>query len=88
MEPRIVSAAMRNRFGDIICSPRHFDMTAHRQVEARSDSETWYDAEQGFITQHGIFLNRKEAYFIAKQNNQIIRRCGGDEGVLFSENLY
>jgi hypothetical protein len=44
--------------------------------------------DQGFIDQRLNFLTREEAYVIAKENNQIRFRCGGDEGVLYSENLY
>lgn len=50
---RIVCAAMRNAWNSVICSPRHWDMTARRLAAG-----------------------------------QIIRRVGGDEGRLFSENLY
>lgn len=46
------------------------------------------DTEQGFIDQHGNFYSREEAWKIAQANGQIIRRVGGDEGRLFSENLY
>ena len=43
---------------------------------------------QGFIDQFGNFYDRKEAYKIAKENNQIIRDLGHDNGELFSEHLY
>ncbi len=48
--------------------------------------------EQGFLTSHKRFVNRKEAWVIAKANNQV--RYGleasenGDESELTSENLY
>lgn len=45
-------------------------------------------AEQGFIDQRGAFLTREEAHKVATGAGQIIRRCGGDDGRLFSENLY
>jgi hypothetical protein len=44
--------------------------------------------EQGFIDQFGVFMTREEAYVVAKAAGQIKYRCGGDDGVLFSENLY
>jgi hypothetical protein len=44
--------------------------------------------EQGFIDQFGVFMTREEAYEVAKAAGQIKYRCGGDEGRLFSENLY
>jgi hypothetical protein len=49
------------------------------------------DWEQGFIDNKGNFLSRKEAYIVAKNAGQVIRRCGGDDtdgGILHSENLY
>lgn len=83
---RIVCAAIRNGVNDIIAGPRHFDITMRRQLDAtRAD---WETAEQGFLDQQGIFLTREQAHPIAKEAGQIIRRCGGDESTLYSENLY
>jgi hypothetical protein len=47
--------------------------------------------EQGFVDNKGNFLSRKEAFVVAKNAGQLIRRCGGDDaqgGILYSENLY
>lgn len=46
------------------------------------------DMEQGFITDTGRFVTRTEGHLIAKAAGQIIRRCGGDETTLYSENLW
>lgn len=47
---------------------------------------------QGFLTSKHRFVTREEAWIIAREQNQIVRRCGGDMykgvGRLFSENLY
>lgn len=46
---------------------------------------------QGFLTSKYRFVNRHEAWVIAISQNQIVRRCGGDDskgGKLYSENLY
>ena len=43
---------------------------------------------QGFLASDGTFKTREEALEIAKTGKQIIRRCGGDETQLFSENLW
>ena len=46
---------------------------------------------QGFLTNKHRFVDRKEAWKIAVEQNQIIRRCGNDTkdgGTLWSENLY
>lgn len=43
---------------------------------------------QGFLTSTGRFVSREEAWGIALAAGQIVRRVGGDEGRLFSENLW
>ena len=85
VKQRIVCAAIRNGLGHIICGPRHFDEIMRAQVVGRTD---WKQAEQGFVDQRGHFLNRKQALAVAEEAGQIVRRCGGDETELFSENLY
>jgi hypothetical protein len=42
----------------------------------------------GFMTDTGRFVTREEAHTIAKAAGQIIRRCGGDDRALYSENLW
>ena len=84
---RVVCAAIRNARGEIICGPRHFDATMHQTIRNHASTD-WKGAEQGFVDQHGIFLNRKQALGVAEEAGQIIRRCGGDDKELFSENLY
>lgn len=42
---------------------------------------------QGFYTEEGIFLNRKQAYIVAEKAGQIVNPDQG-RGVLFSENLW
>lgn len=46
------------------------------------------DGEQGFITDKGEFVNRAEAYIIAKECNQIIRDLNTNDGLLYSEHLW
>ena len=82
---RVVCAAVRH--GDIVvCSARHADALMHSQLKAHGLRLP--GCEQGFIDQFCNFLTREQAREIAKANGQIIRRCGGDETRLFSENLY
>lgn len=83
---RIVCAAIRQANGFVICGVRHFDTVMREQIQ-HSDLD-WSRAEQGFMDQRGMFLNRKQALGVAEEANQIIRRCGGDDTELFSENLY
>lgn len=51
-----------------------------------------YRKSQGFITSLDRYVDRKEAYKIAKQNNQIqygdSPSDNGEESILISENLY
>lgn len=79
VQRRVVCAALR-RGGTIICGPRHWDSIC------RGTSKDGWD--QGFVDQHGVFLTREEAWTVAFDAGQIIRRVGGDGKRLFSENLY
>lgn len=95
---RIVCAANRNASGDIVVGPRHFDETMIKNILRYTYFVDEIDVdnkfkEQGFINQHGEFLTREEAWIVAEDAGQIIRRVGGDMspdgvGKLFSENLY
>lgn len=98
----IVSAAIRNRKNPdlIICGARHgncLNQVLRLRLDEPSD-ENW---ECGFIDQHNKFLTRTEAWAVADKAGQIRRPYGlernydshrkaniGDEGLLFSENLY
>jgi hypothetical protein len=87
--PRVVvCAALKNKEGLIVCGARHYDAVMHAQI---INSYYVWDkdaAEQGFIDQYGVFMSREEACKVAWYEGQIVRRCDGDEGKLFSENLY
>ncbi len=81
---RVVCAANRNTVtGEIILGIRHWDNFMHSLIKDKQ-----YQYEQGFVDQRGVFLTREEAWAVAVEANQIIRRVGGDDGVLYSENLY
>lgn len=86
--PRIVAAANKSKKdGLIVVGARHFDSLMRAQINAAGRLSTEFN-DQGFIDQFGNFYSREEAFIIAGSNGQIIRRCGGDDGCLFSENLY
>ena len=87
---RIVCAAIRNKMGSIICGVRHYDNIMHDNLGQRSDRPYWKksEVEQGFVDNEGNFLTREEALKIAKEQGQVVNRCGGDDNKLFSENLY
>ena len=92
----IVCAALRYPDGTLVVGPRHFDATMRKQI-LRLPLDTVYTAweenkvaqpEQGFIDTQGNFYTREEAWIHASAHSQIRKRVGGDEGKLFSENLY
>ncbi len=89
MDQRIVCAANMYSNGRIILGVRHFDSLMIAQMEAQPDIP-WKDLghEQGFVCNRGHFHSREEALVIARAEDQILRRCGGDANRLFSENLY
>lgn len=84
---RIVCAANRKRFtGEVVLGIRHWDAWMTKALDTEGDP-----VDQGFIDNHGQFLNRVDAWKVAEAANQIIRRVGGDTkdgGTLYSENLY
>ena len=90
----IACAAIKHKpSGMVICAPRHGGLM-HKTLEILKrlgfvtlgvDDEF----EQGFVTnQFDKFVTREEAFIIAQKAGQIRYRCGGDDGYLFSENLY
>lgn len=83
---RVVCAAIKNTSGNIVCSARHFDKLMIQQMG--NNKASWVISEQGFIDQYGVFMTREEAWLVANEAGQIIRRCGGDDSKLYSENLY
>lgn len=94
-ERRVVCAAIRAADGEILLGIRHYSEDMHWQIEARVDGGKFchrLDDDQGFVDQHGVFMNREEAYLVALEANQIRypERCGEglDGPKLYSEGLY
>ena len=86
---RVVCAANRIRLsGDIVLGVRHFDRHMCSHLDRIVRFACGDPVEQGFVDQFGVFMTREEAWEVATAANQIIRRCGSDEGCLYSENLY
>lgn len=83
---RIVCAANRNRVtGDVVLGVRHWDALMAKM------GGTGGEVDQGFMDNRGTFLTRIQAWVVAADAQQIIRRVGGDStngGTLYSENLY
>lgn len=85
---RVVCAAVRYEDGTMLVGPRHYDSTMLAQFKRYGVTMTEDQAVQGFLDQWGEFMTRQEAHKVATEQGQILRRCGGDNGRLFSENLY
>lgn len=89
----ILCAAIRFN-NTIICGYRHGDCydVIKKLIPNISESELPDRNDQGFLTSTNRFVDRKEAWKIAKENNQI--KFGlkasdfGEDSILISENLY
>ena len=87
----IVASANRYSNGLTLVGVRHWDEHMHTQALCYRENGILpndKDPEQGFLDNHGNFLNRRQALIVAKAANQIVKRVGGDEQELYSENLY
>lgn len=70
---------------------RHYDSFMNKQIKEleKMYKHALLNWEQGFLTNKGRFVNRKEAMEIAKAQNQVIRLSGSpNSDILFSEDLY
>lgn len=70
---------------------RHYDSFMHKQLDELEKNYKYplLNWEQGFLTNKGRFVGRKEAMEIAKAQNQVIRLSGSpNSDILFSEDLY
>ena len=90
----IILCAAINFKDTIICGHRHgdcYDILKQLKPDITEDEEPDRNM-QGFLTSLNRFVDRKEAWKIAKANNQI--KFGlevsdnGDDSILISENLY
>lgn len=92
MNNRIVCAANRHiNTKEIILGVRHCDALMNKARKNLKDGGKNSEWEQGFVDRFGNWLSRTEAWKVAEEANQIIRRCGGDTangGTLYSENIY
>jgi hypothetical protein len=92
---RVVCAAIRAADGALLLGIRHYSEDMHRQIEQRRDGEKFkrrLDEDQGFVDQHGEFMDRYEAYLVASLAGQIVNRDACGRGIagpkLYSEGLY
>lgn len=92
-EPRVViperivcAAAMDPMTQEVYLSVRHGDELFWKVF---GDKWSAVHLVQGFITNRKRFVGRREAFIIASEQNQIIRKSGNPNSKeLFSEDLY
>jgi hypothetical protein len=96
-QKEFILCASLNYNGTIICGHRHSDCYKILQdlLNLTSSDELPGREYQGFLTSTNRYVDRKEAWNIAKENNQI--KFGlkvsdmsefGQDSILISENLY
>lgn len=92
---RVVCAAIRAADGSLLLGVRHYSRDMCEQIVSRHDGhkfECRLDEDQGFVDQHGVFMDREEAYQVAKAAGQRVDdgKCGrGLNGPrLYSEAIY
>lgn len=92
LERRVVCASIRAANGDILVGIRHYSQDMHYAIQRDPNGrrfENRFDEDQGFVNSWGEYLTRKEAYVVARHNNQIIRETPFTRaGKLDSEALY
>ena len=87
--------------GFVICGRRHHNCyqtikdlkgDVNEYFKSLNMSDTDYRKHQGFMTSLDRYVDRREGYKIAKENNQIqfglTATENGDDSILISENLY
>lgn len=85
----ICAAVLYN--GIVVTGRRHRDCNNTIELLVNKSGTKLPDREdQGFMTSVGRYVDRKEAFKIAKANNQLIHKMFDydEEGVLTSEDLY
>lgn len=85
----VVCAA--NKYGNLVftgvrhfCPVMVFNMTSYNIPSLRRQ----LGEVQGFIDQHGVFMDRREAAIVARESGQLARYGDVFPEVLFSEDLY
>ena len=85
---RIICAANKFPDGTMILGVRHWDPVMREQARRIGYSEKSNGiCQQGFLDNRQSFVTREEAWVVAMEAGQIIRRVGGDDDCLYSENI-
>lgn len=89
LKEKILCAAIDYN-GTIICGHRHgdcYDILSKLAPHIKNDQLPGRQ-NQGFLTSDNRYVDRKEAWIIAKKNNQIAYGLESSDEILISENLY
>ena len=89
--PMRVMVCAAQRFGTaIVCSPRHHDEVMNYQIAMARLVISAESGEKGFVDQHGIFMDPREALAVATAAGQINARGPKHPPLdeLVSEDLY
>ena len=84
---KIVCAAIKNvHTQQIILGVRHFDIIMKKTIKELNLGKDWI---QGFVDNKYNFIDREEAFKIATNANQIVKKTGGENSnELYSEDIY
>lgn len=89
--PKRVVVCAANKYGDMVfIGVRHFCqfMVFNMQDYDIPRLRKRFGEVQGFIDQHGVFMDRREAAQVAAEAGQLDRYGDAKPDVLFSEDLY
>lgn len=93
---RVVCAALRADDGTLVIGIRHYSTDMMTQIHAMLLEGVKFHhrhgVDQGFVDQHGVYMDRHEAYQVAHAAGQIVypNACTQNESgfELYSEGLY
>ena len=87
---KIVCAAIVNKEDyHVILGARHFDGWMRDSIIKGGYENKRSHWDQGFIDNENLYLDRKKAFIVARDADQIVKKTGGeDSDELFSEDLY
>jgi len=91
VQRRVVCAAIRAEYGELLLGIRHYSADMCNQIIQRADGTKFlhrHEDDQGFVDQWGGYMTREEAFAVATAAGQIVRPEACQHGLLFSEGLY
>jgi len=89
-QKEFILCAAINYNGTIICGHRHGDCytVLRNLLKNIEDANLPQREDQGFLTSYNRYVDRKEAFLIARANDQIFYGKECTDEILISENLY